>query len=87
MFARKDCLHTDNVGSMLSIATCFHTIPLATPFEENASPFSPEIDTIEYLETATNSTSSDNAKTHANIFPFIDIEMGIIDQRIYTLKK
>ena len=61
--------------------------PSNTPFKENASPSSPEIDTIEYLEPATNITSSDNAKTHANIVPFIDIEVGIIDQRIYTLKK
>ena len=98
MFARKDCLHTNKVGSMSSIAPCLHTIPLATPFQENASSILPqplrnpakssslETDTIEYLEPAMNYTSSDSAKTHANIIPFIDIKIGNIDQLNDTLK-
>ena len=51
------------------------------------SSISPEIDTIEYLDPAISYTASDNAKLHANIVPFIDIKIGILDQRNGTLKK
>ena len=37
------------------------------PFRRITSPSSPEIDTIEYLEPATEPTPSNNAKTHTDI--------------------
>ena len=60
--------------------------PSKTPSQENASQSSPDIDTIEYLKPATEHTPSNDARTHTNIVPIIDINIGTLEPHIYTLK-
>ena len=66
----------------------------ASPFQENGSSVLlgtlrnlakssstlPEIDTCEYPESATNSTSSENTQANSIFIPFIDIKTAIIYQ-------
>ena len=59
---------------------------LPRPLRDPDKPSSPEIDTIECLKPAMSYTSSDNAKTHADIITLIHIKFRIIDQRHDTLK-
>ena len=81
------CVGCNALENQVHYFTADKTCMINNPVEENASPSSPKIDTIEYLESAISYTASDNAKIHVNIIPFIVIKIGTVDQRNYILMK